>query len=224
MDKKVFIVIPAKDEGKRIGEVIKETQSHGYHNIVVVDDGSTDNTSEVARDLNAYVLKHIVNLGPGAATQTGITYTLKSGADIIVTIDADTQHYPDDIDALIAPLLNSEYDLVIGSRFLQRDNRIPFIRVVYNKIANVVTFLVTGTRLTDSQTGMKAFSKEFIGDSELKYNGFEFCIEIIRFIGLNRSRYIEVPIKVKYSKETMEKGQNFNSGLKMIAKLIRGFF
>lgn len=224
MSKKVFIVIPAKDEGKRIGEVIKSTQTCGYSNVVVVDDGSTDNTAEVAKSMNATVLHHIVNLGPGAATQTGITYALRSGADIIVTIDADTQHYPEDICKLVEPLLEDEYDLVIGSRFLHHGNKIPFIRIVYNKIANIITFLVTGTRLTDSQTGMKAFTKEFIGNSELKYNGFEFCIEMIRFIGLNRSKYIEIPIKVKYTQETMEKGQSFNTGLEMIAKLIRGFF
>lgn len=224
MSKTIYIVIPAKDEGKRIGEVIRSTQKCGYDNIVVVNDGSSDNTAQVSKDLNATVLNHIVNLGPGAATQTGISYALSKGADIIVTLDADTQHYPEDIDALVTPIIESDYDVVLGSRFLNKDNNIPMIRIFYNKIANVVSFLVTGTRLTDSQTGMKAFSKEFIGQSELKYNGFEFCIEIIRYIGLYRSKYIEVPIKVKYSKETMEKGQSFAMGLQMVAKLIRGFF
>jgi len=223
MNKNIYIVIPAKNEAKRVGNVIHKTLNAGFENIVIVNDGSDDDTQGIAERYGATVINHPVNLGPGAATQTGILYAVSAGADIIVTLDADEQHYPEDISKIVNTLQEKGVDVVIGSRFLKKDNKIPLSRIFYNKVANIITFILTGISVTDSQSGMKAFSGEFARKSKLYYNGFEFCVEIIRNIRLHKATFVEVPINVMYSKETMEKGQNFYIGVQMLARLFKIF-
>jgi len=217
----VYIVIPAKNEASRIGKVIGKSMSLGYRNIVVVNDGSLDDTVKVALSYNAKVVNHLINLGPGAATQTGIEYAIEDGAKIIVTIDADHQQFPEDIEKLVYHLERNEVDVVIGSRFMNRENQIPAIRILYNMIANVITFILTGLMVTDSQSGMKAFTADFAKKCRLHFNGFEFCVEFIRNIRIFKATYSEVPIRVIYTKDTLSKGQNLLTGVKMIAKLFK---
>ena len=222
MHEYTYIVIPAKDEATRIGQVLHSAKHCGFYNIVVVDDGSRDQTSKIAADQGAELVRHPINLGPGAATQTGIDFAIQQGAKFIVTIDADEQHYPQDIEALVNKLIIDDLDIVIGSRFL-RFNKIPLTRIFYNKIANLVAHMATGIRVSDSQSGMKAFTADFAKKSRLQHCGFEFCIELLRYIGIHKAKYAEVPIQVMYSKETMDKGQNFFVGLKMLNKIFRLF-
>lgn len=224
MNKNVFIVIPAKDEAPRIAKVIRDTIYHGYPNIIVVNDGSSDGTDQVATEAGAEVVSHIINLGAGAATQTGIEYAVERGADVIVTMDADSQHYPSDIDALVNALVNDNVDVVIGSRFLNNDNEIPQHRRVYNKIGNLLTGILFGLFVTDSQSGMKAFTSDFAQRAELKFNGYEFCTEFIRIISEQKASYKEVPIQVLYTAETLAKGQSLQNGFKMAGNLLRHFF
>jgi len=199
---KVFIVIPAMNEATRIGGVLHHIQHAGFKNIVVVDDGSTDNTVAVSKEFGVTVVEHLINLGAGAATQTGIEFAVENGAEVIVTMDA-------------------EMDIVIGSRFMDPSNEIPKSRIFYNKIANVITWMITGIRVTDSQSGMKALSSEFAKKSKLYFNGFEFSVEMIRNIQVNNAKMLESPIKVVYTKDTLSKGQNLLTGIKMLAKLVR---
>ena len=212
----IFIIIPAKDEAPRIQKVIQRTIAQGYENIVVVDDGSRDDTGKVAKALGAIVLKHPINLGPGAATQTGFEYAIKRNAGIVVTMDADGQHFPEDIVGLIEAMERTNSDLVIGSRFLQRDNEIPFIRRCYNRVGNLITFFLTGVHVTDSQSGMKAIRSSAVRKMNIRLNGYAFCTEIIMLIKELKLTHSETPIKVLYSRETMEKGQSFLNGMKMI--------
>ena len=222
MHQYTYIVIPAKDEATRIGQVLRSAKLCGFYNLVVVDDGSQDQTGQVALGLGAKVVRHPINLGPGAATQTGIEYAIAQGAKFIVTMDADEQHYPQDIESLVEKLITDELDIVIGSRFLT-PNKIPLTRIFYNKIANVVAAMATGVRVSDSQSGMKAFTADFAQKSKLQHCGFEFCIVLLRYIRLHDAKYAEVPIQVMYSKETMGKGQNLLVGLKMLNKIFRLF-
>ncbi len=217
-----YIVIPAKDESTRIGHVLHSLKDLGYSNIVVIDDGSIDNTGEVAKGFDVHVITHPINMGPGAATQTGITYALDEGAEYIVTIDADTQHFPEDIPSLIKGIIDNNAEVAIGSRFLTPNN-IPLTRIFYNKIANVVTYMTTGIFLSDSQSGMKAFTAEFARNSKLYYNGFEFCVEIIRNIRKNKVHHVEIPIRVQYTQETLQKGQNFWVGFQMLGRIFKIF-
>ncbi len=216
----VYIVIPAKDEAGRIGGVLHQILDNGYTNIVVVNDGSTDKTALVAKSFGVTVLDHLINLGAGAATQTGIEYAITQQAEIIVTIDADHQHMPSDIDLLVKSLQQKQADIVIGSRFLNKSNHIPSTRILYNKIANIITYLVTGILVSDSQSGMKAFTVEFAEKSKLNFNGFEFSVEMIRNIKVNKARFEEVPINVIYTKDTLSKGQNLLTGIRMLRKIL----
>lgn len=216
----VYIIIPAKDEASRIGGVLHQVLDNGYTNIVVVNDGSKDKTASVAKSFGVTVLDHLINLGAGAATQTGIEYAIMQNAEIIVTIDADHQHLPADIDLLVETLQQKQSDIVIGSRFLNKNNKIPYTRILYNKIANVITYLVTGIAVTDSQSGMKAFTAKFAEKSKLNFNGFEFSVEMIRNIKVSKARFEEVPIKVIYTKDTLSKGQNLLTGIRMLRKIL----
>lgn len=218
--KDVYIIIPAKDEGNRIAGVLHQVLDAGYSNIVVVNDGSKDNTAQVAQKFGVSILTHVINLGAGAATQTGIEYALQKDAKIIVTIDADHQHMPADIKSLVDTLINEQADIVIGSRFLNKTNKIPATRIFYNKIANIVTYFVTGIKVTDSQSGMKAFTAEFAKKSKLNFNGFEFSVEMIRNIKVNNAKVLESPIEVIYTKDTLSKGQNLLTGIKMLRKIL----
>ncbi len=217
----IFIVIPAKDEATRIGNVLEKVRSLGYRNVVVVNDGSQDDTRQVALSYAATVLHHRLNLGAGAATQTGIAYALKKGAEVIVTLDGDHQHLPEDIENLVAALHEKNVDIAIGCRFFGNNEGIPSIRVFYNKIGNLLTFLLTGLRVNDSQSGMKAFRAEFARSIKIRRNGFEFCVEIIQHIRWRKASWCEVPISVIYTKDTLSKGQNFMSGVRMLLRLTR---
>lgn len=219
----IYIVIPAKDEAKFIRPVLETTLALGFKNIVVVNDNSTDNTAEIAKEYESIVvLDHVINLGAGAATKTGIDYAVSKKAEYIATIDADFQHNPKDLIPLLKCIISKDLDLVIGSRFLKK-NGIPISRVIMNFIGNVVSYFVTGLVITDSQSGMKVMSRRFADDLTITYNGFEFCIEIIKNAKINRSNIYEYPIDVMYSKETMKKGQNIFSGFEMMGKLLNPF-
>jgi len=215
-------VIPAYNEETRIASVVGGAKKY-VDKVVVVDDGSDDKTGFKAREAGAQVVRHVENSGAGAATMTGIEAARILGADIIVTIDADEQHDPNDIPLLLASVQEGEVDIVLGNRFGQR-NRIPLIRRVANKIGNVLTFFATGKWVSDSQCGFKVFGPKAIKDIDLKMNGFEFCTEIVRETAQHRWRFKEVPVKVLYSEYTLAKGQSFAHGIKTALKiLLRSF-
>ena len=220
----IYIVIPAKDEETRIGSVLQKINEEGFPNIIVVDDGSADQTGALAASFGAVVLNHLVNLGPGAATQTGMDYAIEQGAKIVVTLDADNQHCPTDIKRLVAEMEQKQVDVVIGSRFLKDSNNVPTIRIILNKLGNYVTAFFTGLLVTDSQSGFKALSTEFLRKSRISLSGFEFCTEIISMIKREKMTYSEIPIKVRYTQDSMDKGQSVGNGFKMVGNFIRYFF
>jgi glycosyltransferase involved in cell wall biosynthesis len=157
----ILVIIPAYNEEKDIGVVIKKTRSSlpGV-DIVVVDDGSTDVTSRVARDAGATVLSHSINLGPGAAAQTGFKYALGHSYEYVVQLDADGQHEPQYINDLLAALQSSSADVVIGSRFLGvKGYQPPWIRRMGMTIFGGLTSLIIGQRITDSTSGFRALRR-----------------------------------------------------------------
>ncbi len=219
----IFVVIPAKNEDKYINSLIDQIKNLGFQKIVLVNDSSTDDTKKIAEEfLDVVVLDHVINLGPGAATQTGIAYAASQNAEIILTIDADLQHNPEDLFRLAQHLENESCDLVIGSRFL-RSNNIPPSRIFYNKIANIVSFFLTGKHLSDSQSGLKAISGKMAKSMNLNYDGFEFCMEIIKHAKHSKAKISEIAVDVRYTPETTAKGQNLRSGLNMISRLFSPF-
>ena len=220
---KTAAIIPAWNEARAIVPVIQNAATH-VDVVIVVDDGSSDATAASAEAAGAVVLRHPLNCGPGAATMTGIYAARRMGIDAIVTIDADGQHNPEDIPRLFAPIRNGLADLVIGSRFKNREAVIPFVRRVFNGLGNIFTFVVTGRYVSDSQSGFKAFGRDAVQSIHLHLSGFEFCSEIIREVVQHEWRVVEVPIKVVYSEYTMAKGQSFSRGVITACKmLLRSF-
>lgn len=215
-------VVPAYNEETRIAEVIKSALGY-VDKVIVVADGSTDRTAEVAEKAGAFVVRHSVNCGAGAATMTGIHAARNLGAEVVVTLDADGQHDPHDIPAVLQPVLDSSADVVFANRFGQR-NKIPFVRRVFNGIGNIVTFGVTGRWVADSQCGFKVFGPKALSQIDIRMSGYEFCTEIVRESVQHRWKVAEVPTKVIYSEYTMAKGQSFASGVKTALKiLLRSF-
>ena len=218
----IIAVIPAYNEHTRIGSVVKEVMSY-VDTVIVVDDGSTDDTAEQARKSGAVVVRHVENSGAGAATMTGIEAARAMGADTVITLDADEQHDPTDIPALLRALKEQGADIVFANRFGRR-NKIPFIRRVFNGIGNLVTLLATGKWVSDSQCGFKVFGKRAVNELNLKMSGFEFCTEIVRETVQHKWKIAEVPIKVIYSEYTLAKGQSFVGGVRTAIKiLLRSF-
>lgn len=216
-------VVPAFNEAQRLSAVLDGVVGV-VHRVLVIDDGSADGTAAVAQRCGALVLRHALTRGAGAATMTGILAARRLGAEVVVTIDADGQHDPRDLRAVLAPILAGQADLVIGSRFLL-SQAVPWSRRLFNRIANVVTFLFTGVWCSDSQSGFKAFGPRALCEISLRLDGYGFCSEIIREAHIHAWRVVEVPVRICYSPETLRKGQHFGSGVVTFLKLLlRAFF
>lgn len=185
----------------------------GY-SLIIVDDGSTVSPIiEAKNNLNFYYLRHKVNLGQGAALQTGIDFALTQNPSFIVTFDADGQHSADDITKLLEPLQNNEADITLGSRFLKPGmHNTPAGRKLLIKTARWVNYLFTGLFLTDAHNGLRAMTAKAARDFDIRENRMAHATEILFFIRKNKLRYKEVPVTISYSDYSRKKGQSaFNS-------------
>src|SRR3989338_3232290 len=178
-EKTVYIVIPAYNEATVIFDVIGEIKKSGFHNIIVVDDGSTDRTQEKATLVDGVItLRHKINRGKGAATKTGIEAARLSKADIIVTMDGDGQHDPKDISSIIAPIVNNHCDVVLGTR-LKNPQGMPMYKIIQNYIGNILTWYLFGLWVTDSQSGFRAYTSRAADLINTKYDRYEYDSEVI---------------------------------------------
>ncbi len=219
--KKIFLVIPAFNEATVISAVIAEIKSAGYQNIIVIDDGSSDNTYEKASKENGVVaLKHFLNRGKGAAAKTGIEAAKILGADIVITIDGDGQHNPADI-AKMLQLIEQGNDVVLGSR-LQNPKGMPIWKIAANHFGNFCTWAIYGLWVTDSQSGFRAYSKKAIDAIETKTDRYEYDSEVIREINRNKLKFTETPIEVRYTQYSMNKlhKMNLKNGFKTLIKML----
>ncbi len=220
-----LIIVPAYNEAEVIKDVYTRISQESKKlknvdlDIVIVNDGSSDDTEKVIGDV-VLTLSHYVNMGSGAATRTGLTYAKREGYDFAVTIDADGQHSPKDLINVINKLVNDDYDLVIGSRLLNTEG-MPVIRVFGNKVLNFATRVILGVSVTDSQSGLKAFSKKAIEKIEIRSNGFEFCSEIVWRAKQQNLKITEIPIQAIYTDYSKAKGQSNINALRIIKNLIR---
>ena len=209
---KVIAVIPAYHEGKRIGTTVEQIRPH-VDGVIVVDDGSSDNTFSEARATGVVVLRHAVNGGQGLALRTGTEAARRLGAEIILHIDADGQHDPSDIEKMVQPIERGEADVVFGSRFLGTTSGMPFSRRVLLRGATSFNALLMGIprRVTDPQSGLRAFRS--MVDLTWSQNGMAHCSEILRQVTRHPSwRWKEVPIHVRYTEASLAKGQSaFNA-------------
>ncbi len=219
---KIFIIIPALNEAKTIGRVVGELKKYNYE-VVVIDDGSSDNTSQQAELAGAVVLIHLVNRGQGAALKTGIIYALQHGADILVTFDADGQHNAADVPKLLKPLLEHKAEATLGSRFLHGSpTGMPFLRKLILKIAVVFTRLVSGLDVTDTHNGLRAFSRRAIEKIKINQDQMAHASEILDEIHKHKIKFIEVPITINYSDYSIAKGQSSFDFAKILFRYIMG--
>ncbi|MBD3280431.1 glycosyltransferase [Candidatus Dojkabacteria bacterium] len=218
------IIIAAFNETYSIKKVVTTLRRKGYDDIIVVDDGSFDNTSEQAEKAGAIVLRHIINRGQGAALKTGIDYALLKGSALLVTFDADGQHNANEIDAMITPILNEETDITLGSRFLGRATNLPFLKWSVLKIGTFFVYLLYGIKLTDSQNGFRALSRKSALQIQITSDRMEHAGEIIGEIRRNKLRYKEVPVTISYTKYSLGKGQKASAAIALgIRMIIRRF-
>jgi len=215
---KLVVVIPAYNEEKTISQVIEGVKKYA-ENIIVVDDGSTDKTDQLAKKQKVIVYRHLINRGLGGALATGIEAALNHKADIILTFDADGQHQAEDIPRLIQPIIESEADVSIGSRFLEK-NKIPFNRKIANFIGNIITFILFGIWVSDSQSGLRCFNKKAARTLKIETSSMEASSEIIKEIKNHQLRLKEIPIKAIYTEYSLSKGQSFIVGIKTLTKLV----
>jgi glycosyltransferase involved in cell wall biosynthesis len=218
----IAVILPAHNEGSAIGQVLARIPSRiGAMEVIplVVDDGSRDNTGEIARRYGARVYRHITNLGVGAATLTGLRAAQALDADVIVTMDSDGQHNPADIQALVECLLEGPFDVVIGSRLMDPAG-MPPSRLAANLLLNALTYAVYGKIVSDSQSGFKAFSRSACAAMELNSTGYEICSEIVGEIYRKNLRYKSLPIKPVYTDYSKAKGQHFLNGVNLILGLL----
>jgi polyprenyl-phospho-N-acetylgalactosaminyl synthase len=218
---KVYVVVSAYNEEKVIGSVITDLQSNGYSRIVIVDDGSQDNTVGVCEDRNVILLKHIVNRGAGAALKTGIDYALTKSVEIIVAFDGDGQHLASEIKCLIESMDKKEAEVVIGSRFLgKKSENMPMRKYVVLFFARIFTFLTTGLAVTDSQSGFRAFSKTAAEKIKMEEDCYAHCSQIIEEIKHLNIKLKEVPVKIRYTDYSIKKGQKLFNGLRIIIRVL----
>ena len=217
-DTSIWLIIPAYNEAAVIGRVVADVVKRGY-NVAVIDDGSTDETGRRAGAAGAIVVTHPINLGQGAALQTGIRFALRRGADTIVTFDADGQHRPADIDSLIGALATNNADFALGSRFLGGAVAMPPSRRLLLMAATWFTRLTTGLNVSDTHNGLRAMTRRGASRIKLRQNRMAHASELLDEIARSGLRYVEVPVTIEYSRYSLAKGQRFADSLRILVDL-----
>ena len=216
--KRVWVVIAAYNEASVIARVVADVRRRGF-STVLVDDASTDATAEVAERAGAVMVRHPVNLGQGAALQTGIEFALYKGSDVIVTFDGDGQHRAADIAGLVDALEQHGVDYVLGSRFLGGAVNLPTARRLLLKAATRLTRIISGLSLTDTHNGLRAMTRRGASAIRLRHNRMAHASEILSQIAASGLKYVEVPVTIEYSAYSLAKGQKLGDALSILVDL-----
>jgi polyprenyl-phospho-N-acetylgalactosaminyl synthase len=220
-DKKIFVLIPAYNDVSTIKQVVAELLQQTPFKVLVVDDGSDEPLHLQLQGLPVIYLRHRVNLGQGAALQTGFAYVRRLQPDIIITFDADGQHSVNDLAVLIAPLLNGEADITLGSRFMPAANsNVSFSRRAMLVTARFINYLLSGILLSDAHNGLRAFNVLVLGKITLKENRMAHASEILFEIKRHKLRYQEVPVSIQYTSYSLRKGQKKRDSIKVLFDLL----
>jgi glycosyltransferase involved in cell wall biosynthesis len=217
-----WIVVAAYNEGRRLATALDALAGHGYRNVVVVDDGSRDNTHQVALAAGAWALRHVMNRGQGAALQTGIDFALRRGASYVVTFDGDGQHAAGEIGRLLEPLRTGAADVALGSRFLGRAVNMPASRRLVVKGGVWFTRAVSGIRVTDTHNGFRAFTGAAAARLKIRQDRMAHASEILDQIVEAGLRYVEVPVTIRYAAETTAKGQSSWNAVAIVVQYFLG--
>lgn len=216
---KTIVIVPAYNEQAAIEEVVKKSLQYA-DDVLVVDDGSSDNTSELASRAGAILLKHPTNFGKGVSLKDA--FSKVKGYDIVVTIDGDGQHNPDEIPLLLKPIMDNEADFVNGSRYIDGfDENTPAYRRVGQRVLDIATNLTAGTSVTDSQSGFRAFRGDSISCYKFRDPGFGIESEMIADAAENNLRILEVPITVRYDVENSSTKGPVTHGVGVLIKIVK---
>jgi polyprenyl-phospho-N-acetylgalactosaminyl synthase len=217
-----WVVVPALDEAPVIGACVRALRER-FANVVVVDDGSRDGTGARAAEAGAVVVRHPLNLGQGAALQTGIEYALGRGAACIATFDADGQHRVEDLERMLEVLRAEGLDIVLGSRFLGAATGMPAGRRPLLKAGALFTRLTTGVRLTDAHNGLRVMTAATARRIRIRQDRMAHASELIAQIGQLGLRVKEVPVTITYSDYSIAKGQKMSHSFRILADLLVGW-
>jgi glycosyltransferase involved in cell wall biosynthesis len=217
----VWVVVPAYNEGPRLGTTLAAL-CQLWPNVVVIDDGSKDNTALVASHSSVWLLRHIINRGQGAALQTGIDFALTSGAEIVVTFDSDGQHDSTEIDRLVEPIRSGRAEVALGSRFLGDVVAMPAGRRIVLRLGVWFTRIFSRIRVSDTHNGLRAFSRRAAQHLCLTHDRMAHASEILDRIHQYRLPFVEVPVTVRYFRETLAKGQSSWNAVRIVGELLLG--
>lgn len=223
---RVCVVIPAYNEAKVIAGVVSDAKKVFHDStrysidVVVVNDGSKDNTSTQARKGGAIVIDHILNSGAGGATLTGLSYARQNNYDLAATMDADGQHAAEDVLDGIRQIDTLKADLLIGSRLIDSTG-MSKTKILGNKGLSLITRLLFGINVTDSQSGLRIYSKNAINTIDWKAAGYEFCSEMIWRAKQQKMIIKEYPIKAIYTDYSISKGQNNWNAINIVKRLFK---
>lgn len=217
----VFVIVPCYNEGAVLRQTVEGLLAQGVA-VVVVDDGSRPPASLACTGLPVHLLRHRVNLGQGAALQTGMEYALRAGADYLVHFDADGQHDAAAIPRMVALLRDGDADVVLGSRFLDpaHVHEVPQSKRILLRGGIVVSWLFSGVWLTDTHNGLRAFTRSAAARIRLNEDGFGHATEILGEIRRAGLRYREIPVLVRYTDYSRAKGQRLSNSVNVLIDLM----
>lgn len=218
---RILVIIPLFNEAEVVEEVIFNLKKY-FENIVVVDDGSTDNSNKILASLPIKLINHPINLGQGAAIKTGFEYAkCLEELSAVITFDADGQHNVEDAKFFAENILSCQEEIIFGSRFLGNEMNIPFFKRYVLRLATFFTNLLTGMKLSDTHNGLKAIKKSCLNKLDLDINGYAFETQLISQISRHEIPYKELPTNIIYSDYSLNKGQSLRNGLIIVEDLIR---
>lgn len=217
--KTVFIIIPAFNEHESLDSVVDELTNKHY-SLVVVDDGSNINLFPLLKNKPVFFLRHKINLGQGAAIQTGIDFAISKGAAYIATFDADGQHNAEDVDKMLDALCSTKSDIALGSRFMENNSSIPSKRKILLQLARFVNYFFTGIFLTDAHNGLRVITREAAQKITIQENRMAHATEILSLIRKEKLKYVEVPVSVNYTRYSLAKGQTASGSFRIFFDLL----
>jgi len=215
-----WLIIPCFNEGTVIGDVIRHARET-FPNIVAVNDGSADNSAEEIHNAGAHLVNHPVNLGQGAAIQTGVEYARSQpGAQYFVTFDADGQHQVKDVVAMLDRLRNEDVDIIVGTRFgrpRKDDDQVPWIKRLVLKTVVLLSPRTRKLGLTDAHNGLRVFNKKVADELNIRMNGMSHASEFVAQMDERGWRVSEQPVDILYTEYSMSKGQSLINGVNILA-------
>jgi glycosyltransferase involved in cell wall biosynthesis len=225
MNENIYVIVPCFNETGVIRKTLTALLNKGYR-VIVVDDGSERNLFLEIADLPVHYLRHEINLGQGAALQTGMDYSMQCGPEIVVHFDADGQHRAEDIPVLVAPIVENMADVALGSRFLSETDAaaVPIVRRLVLKAARLINLLFTGMWLTDAHNGLRVLNRKALAKIKITENRMAHATEIIRLIKTNDLRCCERATHVVYTPYSRKKGQTTLNAVNIFFDLILNRF